>query len=176
MDNLFYRESDLKGNNIELFFHKDFPYLYNPEEFPVIKFTLMNCQNAQSFDFAWLIDDNEGITIELSKENNDSVFEIIDASGEELKIKCESVKKEEMRYREADLYYLINELSKQNETDSQMITKLLKNLSDFRNYINRELEIIDRKINEANWLSIEKQQFLKGQKVMLEKSLEIIGA
>jgi hypothetical protein len=174
MDSLFFRESGLKGNAIELIFHKDFPYLYNQEEFPVIKFTLKNCQKAQSFDFAWLLDDNDGSVIEVSKQNNESVFEVTDSSGESLKIKCENILKEEIKYREADLYYLISELLKEQEIENGTITKLLKNLSQAQGYFEKELEIVDRKLKEANWLSSEKQEFLKGQKSILEKTIELL--
>lgn len=176
MNSLFFRESELKGNDIELIFHKDFPYLYNEEDFPVIRFTLKNCESAQSFDFAWLLDDNDGSAIEVYNQNNESVFEVTDSSGESLEIKCEKILKEEIRYREADLYYLISELLKQQETENGTITKLLKNLSQAQGYFEKELEIVDRKLKEADWLSSEKQEFLKGQKSILEKTIELLGS
>jgi len=176
MDSLFFRGSELKGSDIELIFHKDFPYLYNHEEFPVIKFTLTNCENAQSFDFAWLLDDNDGSAVEVNNLNNKSIFEVTDSAGESLEIKCEKILKEEIKYREADLYYLISELLKQQETENGTITKLLKNLSQAQGYFEKELEIVDRKLKEVNWLSSEKQEFLKGQKSILEKTIELLGS
>ncbi len=174
METLFFKDSELKGNNIELFFHKDYPYLYNTEEFPVVKFTLTNCQNAQSFDFGWLRDDQDGATIEIVKENSNSIFTITDSSDEFIKITCESVLKEEVKYRKNDLYYLISELVQKQESDNEIIVKVLKTIGELRNHFEKELETIDRKLKEANWLSIETQEFLKGQKSIIEKSMETL--
>ena len=174
MDSLFFKESNLSGKDIELLFHKDFTYFYNPEEFPLVKFTLTNCQNAQGYDFTWLANDNDSVFIEARKENDETTFEITDISDESLAIKCEKVIKEEMKYREEDLVYLINELLKQQEDQSKIVNNVLKSFSELNKYIEKELQVIDRKMKEANWLSLEKQQFLQGQKSMLEKTLEII--
>lgn len=174
MDTLYFTDSNLSGDDIELIFHKEYPYLYNEEEFPVVKFTLKNCQDAQSFDFDWLRDDNDGTTIEIVKGIGETIFKVTNCSDEWLKIKCQTVEKEEIKYRQVDLYYLINELLRNQERDNEMLVKQAQNSTELQTYFEKQLDSISRKLEEANWLSTEKQEFLKGQKFILENALAML--
>jgi hypothetical protein len=52
-----------------------------------------------------------------------------------------------------------------------MLTKRADNLKQF---LNHELDIVKRKITQADWLTEDKKHFLQGQQESIKKTLETL--
>lgn len=174
MDPLIFREIKVEGNNLYLIFHKDYPYNYNPEPFPVIKFSLINCQNTNNYNLSSIIDDCDGIWIDIQAENDHTKFIMTDASDIPIIIVCEKVIKEQIEYRNEDLIYLVKQLLMQRDEATDSNTKSLDLIFEVKYFLEKEIIIVERKISEAQRLPQEKKHFLEGQMNIMKKFLEIL--
>jgi hypothetical protein len=174
MEQLFYLENKVDGKNLNLFFHKDYTYNYNPETYPVVKYTLVNCQNVNNHQFSSFADDNDGISIAVKSENGVSKLILTNVSDTSISIHCESIIKEDIKYREEDFVHLINEILKQRNEALDSNSKSIDLLFELKYFMEQEVIKLDRKKSEAQWLQDEKRQFLEGQKNILLRILEFI--
>jgi hypothetical protein len=175
MNPLFFKESIVDGNDLDLFFHKDYPYNYNPEEFPVVKYSLINCRDINNYKLATYADDNDGVFIDVKVENEKNKFILTDVSGTTITIVCDKVLNQHIKYREEDFVHLIKEILKQRDEATDSNTKSLDILFEVKYFIEEEVISVGKKISEAQWLPEEKKQFLEGQKNILHKILDIIN-
>ena len=174
MDSLFFKGKIINGKDLEIIFHKDYIWIFNESPFPVISYKLINCQDLQNIKFDFIDSDEEGVFIEIKQENNLSVFETTDYFGVTIKIICDKILTEEREYNKEDYIDLLKEFIKQRD-DAYETTNIINNrLNYLKQYLIKDLDIIDRKIEQANWLTDEKKYFLEGQKNIIEKTFVII--
>src|SRR5687768_4039992 len=112
-ETLFFKDKAIQGNDVEIVFQKDYTHFYNIEAFPVVKYTLLHCEDLASKNFEDIDCHNDGVYIETKDESNRSIFEATDMGGRVFQIVCEKIIKEELEYRKEDYIDLIKELIKQ---------------------------------------------------------------
>lgn len=174
-ERVFFKDKLIQNNNLDIFFHKDVPYIYNPETFPVIKFALLNCKNLESKDFNNIDEYNDGVFIEIAQTTTSSIMKIIDVADTPLTIICDRIIREEVEYRNEDFITLIKEITNKLDTADNTNTKLYKLIEDLNKSLKKEMNIIETKFKDAKWLTSEKKQFLEGQKSILLKAMEVLS-
>ena len=174
-ESLIYKDKLIRGNDVEITFHKDYVWIYNDKPLPVVKFILTNCINLTSIKFDSIDYYNDGVIVDIRQENNRSVFETTDMGDVKVKIVCDKVVKEEREYNSEDFIDLIKEILNQRDSEHDTTTMFSKRADDLKHFLNRELDITDRKIKQADWLTEEKKHFLEGQKSILQKVIETIA-
>ena len=92
-DTLFLKDRIIRGNDLELTFHKDYYWIYNDEPLPVVKYTLANCKNLDSVDLDSIDCYNDGLIIDTRQEGNLSVFETTDLEDFKVNIVCDKIEK-----------------------------------------------------------------------------------
>jgi|SRR5436190_11611555 len=173
-DTLIFKDKIIRNNDLVLIFHKDHHWIYNEEQFPVVKYALTNCQNLASINFNSIDYYNDGLIVEIRKENNHSVFETTDMGDIKVKIICDRIEKEEREYDTHDFMDLIKEILKQRDSEHDVSTKFSKQIEDLKQFLNHELDVVTKKINQADWISEEKKHFLQGQQEVLKKVVQKI--
>ena len=175
-ENLFYKEHDIEGNDIIIIFHKEPSYIFNESAInPIVKFTLTNCRNLDNITFDNIDYYNDGLDIDTTIENGLTVFQIIDKIGSSTKIFCDQVVREDLKYRQTDLVDFIKSAKKEIDADYDKIAILNNKIGDLANSLKHDLDIIDRKLAEASWLTNDKKQFLEGQKTIIQNILQSLG-
>lgn len=167
-----FRGKQIQNTNLELTFHKDVFWIYNADPFPVIKYRLTNCKDINSIDFDHIDYYNDGLVITVTQIDNSFQFETMDMGGRTTNIICENVEKNEEAYSKSDLIYLINEITKQRDAEYDSLTKLTEKLTELKKSLAHELDIISRKISQANWLTDDKKSYLQGRQEILESIIE----
>jgi hypothetical protein len=167
-DELFFKSKEITGANIELIFHRDYPWIFNASIFPVVKYTLLNCQNIESLDWESLDIHHDGVVISTNNLGDLYIFHTTDIGGREFEVTCERVIREERNYDVEDLTDLINEISSQHDGETAFFKRLQSKIEDVRLCLEKELDTNNRKLGQADWLSEEKKQFLKGQNSIIE--------
>jgi hypothetical protein len=173
-DLLIYNDKIIRDKDLEITFHKDYVWIFNNESLPVVKFLLTNCRNLQSVDFDSIDYHNDGVTIETYKEENRHIFETTDMGNRKVSIICDQIKMEELEYSKKDFVKLIKEMQSQRDEMEEIVTRLKKQIDNLKHLLNHELEIIDRKIGEANWLTNERKCLLEGELQAFKKIIEAI--
>jgi hypothetical protein len=173
-DTLIFKDKNIRNNDLELIFHKDHYWIYNEEQLPVVKYTLSNCQNLASIDFHSIDCYNDGLIVDIRKENDHSVFETTDMGDIKVKIICDKIEKEEREYNTHDFVDLIKEILKQRDGEHDLSTKFTKQIEDLKQFLNHEHDIITKKIDQAGWVSEDKKHFLQGQQDILKKVIQKI--
>lgn len=175
-DSLFYKDHRILGKDIEIFFHKNIPCLSlnEEEEYPVTKFTLTNYRNLKDLNFDELDNHFDGITIEVYKDSELTRFCMSEIDGTEFNIICDKVLHEDLDYRKSDLIDIIKSVKKESEENHRQIRQLLAKLDRLTTSLEHDLEILNRKIAEAGWLTTEKKKFLEGQRLIVQKELQYI--
>ena len=173
-DTLIYKDKLSKGNDLELTFHKDVFWIYNENPFPVVKYTLTNCRDLEKVKFDSIDYYNDGLVIDTRTENGLSVFETTDMGNIKIKITCDKIEKEEREYNSQDFIDLIKEILKQRDNEYETVAMLTKRTDNLKQFLNHELDIVTRKINQADWLTEDKKHFLQGQQESIKKTLEKI--
>jgi len=174
-ESLSYKEHSVHNNDLEIIFHKDVPYIFNETTFfPVLKFTLTNCSNLSDIQFDNIDYYNDGITVDIAKENEQSIFCMTDMGGVETKIFCDMVKKEKLEYRQSDLIDLIKATKKESDENDKRANMFNDKIGSLTTNLKHDLDIIQRKLEQADWLTTEKKQFLEGQKTSIQEVLEFI--
>ena len=81
-----------------------------------------------------------------------------------------------MEYQYDDLKNIIIEISKQYETESDFNNIYRNRENNLKKYINKEIEINERKLTEALWLNSNKRKNIDGQQVVLKKIIEMLNS
>lgn len=167
-----FRDKQIQDNTLELTFHKDVFWIYNADPYPVLKYRLTNCKNIKNIDFDHIDYYNDGLTLNVTQNDNLFHFETIDIGGRTTTIVCENVEKSQEAYSKSDLIYLINEITKQRDDEYDSTNKLREKLADIKKALTQELDAITRKLNQANWLKDDKKNYLVGKQEILKSVIE----
>ncbi len=174
-ESLFYKEHKIDNKDIVVIFHKDVTYLLNESTpNPVVKFTLTNCRNVADLKFDNINYYNDGVIIDIGNESALTFFRAIDMSGIATKILCDKVIREDLKYRQPDLIDIIKSTKKESDNNNDTTVMLYDRINTLTNSLKHDLDIIDRKLAEANWLTNDKRQFLEGQKNTIQNVLQLI--
>ena len=173
-DTLIFKNKIIRGNDLDLTFHKDVFWIYNEKPFPVVKYALTNCRNLETIKFDSIDYYNDGLIIDTRREDGLSVFETTDMGDIKVKIICDKIEKEEREYNSNDFVDLIKEILKQRDSEFDTVALLTKRSDNLKQFLNHELDIVTRKINQAHWLTEDKKHFLQGQQEIIKKTLETI--
>ena len=173
-ESLFFKDKIIQGRDLEVIFHKDYVWIFNEETSPVVSFKLTNCQDLATIKFENIDAHNDGVFIDIQQISNYTVFETSDMGDFKTKIICDKVIKEEREYSKEDFTDLIKEILKQRDDEHNTVTKYAKREDAINQFLIRELNIVERKITEANWLTEDKKHFLEGQQNIILKIVETI--
>lgn len=173
-ETLIFKDNIILGNDLELTFHKEPFWIYNEKPNPVVKYTLINCKNLHTIKFDSIDYYNDGLIIEIRQEDRLSFFETTDMGGVKIKIICDKIEKEEREYNSQDFIDLIKEIIKQRDSEHDTVAILAKRANHLKQILNHELDIVTRKITQADWLTEDKKHFLMGQQEIIKKVLDAI--
>jgi hypothetical protein len=171
---LIFKDKLIRGNNLELTFHKDHVWIYNADLLPVVKFTLINCKDIEAIKFDAIDSYNDGVIVDVRQEGDYTILETNDEGDVRVKMICDQVVKEEREYNREEFIFFINEILTQRDDKYSTVSMLRQRTAELKKNLNRELDIINRKINLAVWLTNEKRKFLEGQKYILQKIIDTI--
>lgn len=171
---LFFKDKIIRGTDLELIFHKDYPWILNEKPLPVVSYILTNCQNLSNIEFDNMDEFYDGIIVNIRQENNHSVFETTDSGEVKIKVVCDKVIKAEREYNREDFMGLIKEVLKQRDNEFDIMKELKQQEEDLKHFMKHELDIAQRKIEQADWLTEDKKHFLEGQQNILKKIIEAI--
>lgn len=172
---LFFKDKIIRGNDLEILFHKDFVWIYDETPMPVVVYTLSNCKNLTKVDFTNIDLYNDGITIEIRQQSNQYIFETSDMGNVKITIACDKIDKHEQEYRKEDYIDLLKEFQRQRDDEYETVKILNDRTEDLKKYLERELDISVRKRNQADWLNEDKKHFIEGQQDILKKVIEVIN-
>jgi hypothetical protein len=175
LDTLIFKDKIIHANDVELIFHKDVFWIYNEEPLPVIKYTLRNCKNLDEIDFTTIDYYNDGLTVEVRQQDNYFVFETTDMGNVKMTVLCDKIEKVEREYSKSDYVYLIKEFIRQRDEAYENVTILNKQIDSLKQFLSHELDIINRKINQAIWLTDDKKNFLEGRQEVIRIVIEKLG-
>lgn len=170
-DTLIFKDKIIRDRDVELTFYKDVYWIYNDEPKPVIKFTLKNCRDLDKMDFSSMDYYNDGLTIEIKEMGNNFVLEITDIDDIKMTVLCDKIEKEELEYSSNDYIYLIKEFTNQRDEAYRSLTILNERIDSLKRFLHRENDIIDRKIEQAGWLTDDKKHSLESRKNMIKSIL-----
>jgi hypothetical protein len=173
-ETLLFKDKIIHGNNVEIIFHKDYTYNYNTEAFPVVKYTLLNCQDLASKNFEDIDYHNDGLFVETREESNHHIFEATDMGGEVFQIICEKIVKEDLEYRKQDYIDLLKEIIKQRDEEYEVTNKYYHQLENLKLFLEKEIDINERKLGQANWLTSDKRKLIEGELSGFRKVLELL--
>ncbi|TDH26897.1 hypothetical protein EXU57_08815 [Segetibacter sp. 3557_3] len=171
---LFFKNKTIQGSDVEITFHKDFTHIYNIETFPVVKYTLINCEELASINFDDIEYQNDGLFVENREEHNRSVFEATGIAGEVFKIICDEIIREDLEYRKQDYVDLLNEMIKQRDDEHEVVDKYYQQLENLKFFLEKEIDVSERKLNQADWLTNDKRHFVEGELTGLRKVFEVL--
>ena len=173
-ETLFFKDKVIQGRNVEIVFHKDVTYIFNAETFPIVKYTLFNCEDLASKNFEGIDFYNDGVFVEIKKDGSNTVFETTDMGGQVFQIVCQKFKKESLEYRKQDYIDLIRELMKQRDNEYEMSKKHHHHFENIKTFLQKEIDINERKIGQADWLTPDKRKFFEGELNAFRKVLELM--
>lgn len=178
-DVLILKEKRISDKDVVFTFHKDVYWLFNEDPCPVVIYTLKNCRNLNEIDLSSIDFYNDGIVLEIKQDGQDFVLEMTDLGNRKTAIFCDKIDMEEQEYSSTDYIYLLKEFARQRDESTNDFNNLNKRIEGLNQFLNHELESINRKINEAAWLKEDKKRFLEGRldaiKTMIEKLDEKAG-
>ncbi len=173
-ETLIFKDKKITGDSLEIIFHRDFTYIYNEAEFPVVCYKLTKCKNLDKVDFESMDHYNDGVTIDIKKNGSGTTFTTTDMGGVTVTIECEKIDSEKREYDKSDLVDIIKFLQGQVEDYNDRQTKLFKQREEIKSYLTKEIETTDIKLTQADWLTDQKKQFLNGHLTTLRKMIELI--
>jgi len=173
-ETLIFKDKIVTGNNLEIIFHRDFTYMYNEAEFPVVRYRLTNCENLDKVDFEKIDYYNDGVTIKQKENSSGQIFTTTDMHGITVTIECERIEFENKEYDKADLIDIIKDLQRQVDEYHDRQAGLEKQKEQIKSYLTKEIETTDIKLNQADWLTDQKKQFFTGHLTTLRKIMELI--
>lgn len=171
-ETLIFKDKLIRDKDVELIFHKDAFWIYNEDPKPVIKYTLINCRNLDEIDFGSIDYYNDGLTIEIKQVDNHFVFETKDIGASKTTIFCNKIEKEELDYSSNDYIYLIKEFTKQRDKADNSLAALNERIDSIKKFLYHELDIINRKINQADWFTDDKKNFLEGRQDIIKTIID----
>lgn len=173
---LFYKEHIICDNNVDIIFHQDYSYIFNETApFPVVKFSLINCRNLSQVTFQDLDYYNDGVNVDIGMENERTFFQTTDIGDVEIKIFCDKVIRQDIEYRQHDLIGIIKSIKKESDDSNERMTMFSNRIEYLKKFLNHDFDVIKRKLEQANWLAVDKKQFFEGQKSIIDKVLYLIG-
>jgi hypothetical protein len=173
-ETLFFKDKQIQGCDVEIVFHKDFTYFFNIETFPIVKYTLLNCEDLASKNFEDIDSYNDGVLVTVKEESNKTAFEATDMGGRVFQIVCQKVIKEEIEYRKQDYVDLLRELIKQRDNEYELSNKYNHRLESIKTFLEKEIDINERKLSQADWLTSDKKKFFEGELSGFRKVLELM--
>lgn len=173
-ETLYFKDKVIQGDNVEIVFHKEFTYFYNSETVPIVKYTLLNCVDLASKNFGDIDCYNDGVFVETIAVDSRFVFEATDIGGRLFQIVCQKIICEELEYRKQDYIDLIKELIRQRDDEHETANKQYQRYENMKAFLEKEIDITDRKISQASWLSSDKKKFLEGELTTYRKVLELL--
>ena len=171
---LFFKDKIINGNDLEIIFHKDFVWIQSDNPMPVVIYTLTNCKDLDKVDFTHIDLHNDGIIIETLQQDNQFVFETSDMGNVKITIACDNIVQQEQDYRKEDFIDLLKEFQRQRDEEYETVKMFNNRVEDLKKFLDRELNISERKRNQADWLNQDKKHFLEGQQDILKKIIEVI--
>jgi hypothetical protein len=174
-DKLFFKDKIIQENDVEIIFHKDYTHIYNIETFPVVKYTLINCKDLAAKNFNDIDCHNDGLLVKTRGENNQYAFEAIDMGGNVLKIICDKIIKQDLEYRKQDYVDILKEIIKQRDDEYDVVNKYYHKVENLKSFLEKEIDINERKLNQAGWLTDEKKKFLEGEQSSFRRVLELLA-
>jgi hypothetical protein len=139
-----------------------------------MKFTLVNCLNTEEIKLEKIDFYNDGVTIEIIKEERKVIFRTTDMGGINTNLYCEKVNTQEFEYRQSDLVDIIKSLAKDCNEINERVNILNHSIESLKNTLTHDLDNMRRKYVQASWLTSEKKYFLEGQIIMTERVLELL--
>ena len=171
---LFFKDKIIRGNDLELIFHKEFVWIYDDKPMPIVRYTLTNCKDLTEVAFTNIDAYNDGVTVETRLENNQTVFETTDMGDVKVKVVCDKVDMHEQEYRKEDFIDLLKEFQRQRDEEYETVKMFNARVEELKKFLDRELDISERKSDQAGWLNEDKKHFLEGQQDILKKVIEVI--
>jgi hypothetical protein len=173
-ETLLFKDKIIQGNNVEIIFHKDYTYNYNAEAFPVVKYTLLGCQDLASKNFQDIDFHNNGLFIETREEGDHHIFEATGMGGDVFQIGCKKIVKENLEYRKQDYIDLLKEIIKQRDEEYDVTKKYYQQFENLKLFLEKEIDINERKLIQANWLTSDKRKLIEGELSGLRKVFEML--
>lgn len=173
-ETLIFKDKKITGDDLEIIFHKDFTYIYNESEFPVVCYKLTKCKHLDKVDFDNIDHYNDGVTIDIKKNGSGTTFTTTDMGGVAMTIECEKVDSEKREYEKRDLIDIIKDLQRQVDDYHDRENKHSRQRGEIKSYLTKEIETTNIKLTQADWLTKEKKQFLNGHLTTLRKMIELI--
>lgn len=171
---LFFKDKIIRGNDLEIIFYKDYVWIYDERPMPIVRYILTNCKDLGKVDFTYIDVHNGGVIVETRPENNQTVFETTDMGNLKISVVCDSFVKQEHEYRKEDFIDLLKEFQRQRDDEYETIKMFNDRVESLKKFLDRELDISERKRNQADWLTENRKHFLEGQQDILKKVIEVI--
>jgi hypothetical protein len=173
-ETLFFKDKVIHGDDVEIIFHKDYTHFFNIETFPIVKYTLLNCEDLGFKNFDNIDFHNDGAFVKTMEDNNHFVFEMTDMGGEVFQIVCEQIIIEELEYRKEDYIDLLKEMIKQRDDEYELANKYYSQLESLKIFLEKEMGIHERKLKQANWLPNDKRKVIEGELSGFRKVLGLL--
>jgi hypothetical protein len=173
-ETLIFKDKKITGDDLEIIFHKDFTYMYNETEFPVVCYKLAKCKHVDKIDFDNIDHYNDGVTIDIKKNSSGTIFTTTDIGGVTVTIECERIECEKREYEKRDLIDIIKNLQGLVNHYHDRQNKFFRQTEEVKSYLTKEIETTHIKLTQADWLTEPKKQFLNGQLITLRKMVELI--
>ncbi|HXB91335.1 MAG TPA: hypothetical protein VNU72_03565 [Puia sp.] len=171
---LFLKNREIIGNEIELIFHRDYTWIHSTEPLPVVKYRLVGCKNMEALDWALLDLYNDGVVVTSIPNGSLYLFQTTDMGGVKFEIQCERIIQEESAYSTDDLTEFLKDAKRQLDNEAIFVNRLQETINALSHFLEKELEINNRKLDQADWLTEAKKQFLHGQNMIIEHLLDQI--
>ena len=84
----------------------------------------------------------------------------------------DKIEKEELEYSSNDYIYLIKEFTKQRDEAHNRLINLNELIDSLKHFLHHENDIIDRKIQQASWLTDDKKHLLEGRQNIIKTILD----
>jgi len=173
---LFFKRKKTINTDVELIFHRDYTWNYNNALLPVVRYILPGCKNIDGLNWELLTADIDGVIISSFSIGDRYVFQTTDIGGNKFEVNCERIIQEEKTYDIEDLTDLIKETCRQLDGETAHIKKLQDKIQDITLHLEKELNSNSRKLNQADWLTGDKKQFIQGQNTIIEYVLNRLKA
>jgi hypothetical protein len=166
---LFFKRKHINENDAELTFYKECTWIYSPDPLPVVNYKLVDCRNIQIVEWDTMDEFNDGVIVESLDSDEHFIFQTTDLGGHQVKIECAQIIREDSEYTIEDLIDLTDESEKHRDAEAIVTARLRDKAEELKRFIVHELDIVERKVTQAEWLSEDKRNYLFGQRDALQK-------
>ena len=129
----------------------------------------MATKNFEDIDYH-----NDGLFVETYEKSSHHIFETTDMGGEVFQIMCEKIVKEDLEYRKQDYIDLLKEIIKQRDEEYDVTNKYYHQFENLKLFLEKEIDITERKLSQANWLTSDKRKFIEGELSGFRKVFELL--